>query len=51
MKKILILCVLVLSGCQTTKIERNSQSKFKIGENSVNIISGKFLESYNDTIR
>jgi len=49
-KIFLILCVLVLSGCQTTKVERNSQSKFKIGENSVNIISGKFLESYNDIL-
>ena len=46
----LILCVLVFSGSQTTNIERNSESKFKIGENSVNIISGKFLQSYSDIL-
>ena len=51
MKKIFfILCVLVFSGCQTTKIERNSNYKFKIGENNVKIISGKFLQSYNDIL-
>ena len=39
-----------LQGCQTTKNEKNTTSKFKIGENSVNIVSGKFLQSYNDIL-
>ena len=39
-----------LQGCQTTKYEKNTTSKFKIGENSVNIVSGKFLQSYNDIL-
>ena len=51
MKKIfLIFLVLIFSGCQTTKNEKNTKSKFKIGENSVNIVSGKFLQSYNDIL-
>ena len=51
MKKIfLILVVLIFSGCQTTKNVRSSQSKFKVGENSVNIVSGNFLQSYSDIL-
>ena len=51
MKKIFfILFVLVFSGCQTTKNVRSTQSKFLIGENNVNIVSGKFLQSYSDIL-
>ena len=51
MKKILlILVVIIFSGCQTTKNVTSTKSKFKIGENSVNIVSGKFLQSYSDIL-
>jgi dienelactone hydrolase len=45
-----ILFILILSGCQTTNIQKNTKSRFKIGENNVNITSGKFLQSYNDIL-
>ena len=51
MKKIfLILFFLAFSGCQTTNNVKSTQSKLKIGENSVNIVSGKFLQAYSDIL-
>ena len=41
---------LTLVACQTTKNVSNTQSKYKVGENRVNIVSGKFLQSYNDIL-
>lgn len=51
MKKVfLILVVLIFSGCQTTKNVASTQFEFKIGENKVSIVSGKFLQGYSDIL-